>query len=594
MVPTAMTQVTRKLIESKLLRPILEQRTLTDFHPFVGHVVPSQIKNGKVRCLRDLEILLLLYARHGLRRLEFTEEVLERSLIVENYSRFSLFAITRIEDASLVIEKADLLRADDIRPYSQGYFVDLMDQVRQHARAVVNARHSGVSIPRYVAIAPRSQRPVTDLSNSEETLRIEGGLALTGAPIRLLSHFTRPLISDEQHDANQEHNGEEWSGDEDSAVRSMARRPKADADRPAPLILCKECNHKERRQCDMNKHMKQHSRPFKCPDEACKFHQRGFMGEKERDRHIDEQHNQNPNMFWCDYENCEYYSKRESNLKQHKENKHGWTYHRTRIVTTKANSAIRRQTTQSAKHGGSQIQDSKIILPLTDSDSGSPMEISQSSFSEHEGAHAWPTPEAEMRSLSSGSYRGTPPEVDNDTFLPAFNFGAPIGSVPQDVLADIPPMQSAMPPWQFPTPESGTNDQFSPRTNPVPSPSNSSPHLANRVPFSYGALQNVEGISPASLIYDQQVMHPSFSPTARPGAGDLTFTRTLADEGFGGLSATDDDFWGLDRETSWDRPLFEPAHGQMVASFNVDEELNFDLGGSQPNADVRTDTQYRY
>ena len=78
------------------------------------------------------------------------------------------------------------------------------------------------------------------------------------------------------------------------------------------------------------KHEKTHSRPWKCEEPTCKYHQDGWPTEKERDRHMNDKHSSAPSMFKCQYHPCPYESKRESNCKQHMEKAHGWAYVRSK------------------------------------------------------------------------------------------------------------------------------------------------------------------------------------------------------------------------------------------------------------------------
>ena len=78
------------------------------------------------------------------------------------------------------------------------------------------------------------------------------------------------------------------------------------------------------------KHEKTHSRPWKCNDATCKYHEYGWPTEKERDRHVNDKHSATPSMYRCQYPPCPYESKRESNCKQHMEKAHGWAYVRSK------------------------------------------------------------------------------------------------------------------------------------------------------------------------------------------------------------------------------------------------------------------------
>lgn len=93
---------------------------------------------------------------------------------------------------------------------------------------------------------------------------------------------------------------------------------------------CDVCHKRYARQCDLNKHYKTHSRPFKCPVPGCKFQERGWPTEKELLRHQNDKHSASPQVFRCAFQPCDYTSKRESNCKQHMEKNHGWQYVRSR------------------------------------------------------------------------------------------------------------------------------------------------------------------------------------------------------------------------------------------------------------------------
>ncbi|KAL8340300.1 hypothetical protein RB601_006407 [Gaeumannomyces tritici] len=95
-------------------------------------------------------------------------------------------------------------------------------------------------------------------------------------------------------------------------------------------LSCDVCHKRYIRQCDLNKHYKTHSRPFKCPILGCKFQERGWPTEKELIRHQNDKHSASPQVFRCTFQPCDYTSKRESNCKQHMEKNHGWQYVRSR------------------------------------------------------------------------------------------------------------------------------------------------------------------------------------------------------------------------------------------------------------------------
>ncbi|KAK3937240.1 hypothetical protein QBC46DRAFT_344772 [Diplogelasinospora grovesii] len=98
----------------------------------------------------------------------------------------------------------------------------------------------------------------------------------------------------------------------------------------APRHACDQCPRLFHRLCDLNKHRKVHDRPFKCSVPGCKYAKQGWPTAKELDRHVNDKHSANPRTFACLFPPCSYRSKRESNCKQHMENLHQWTYHRSK------------------------------------------------------------------------------------------------------------------------------------------------------------------------------------------------------------------------------------------------------------------------
>jgi uncharacterized C2H2 Zn-finger protein len=94
--------------------------------------------------------------------------------------------------------------------------------------------------------------------------------------------------------------------------------------------ICPQCSKSFVRLCDLNKHSKSHTRPYKCKDPTCKYHTFGWPTAKELERHYNDKHSENPRTFACAFEGCTYWSKRESNCKQHMEKAHNWTYVRSK------------------------------------------------------------------------------------------------------------------------------------------------------------------------------------------------------------------------------------------------------------------------
>lgn len=89
------------------------------------------------------------------------------------------------------------------------------------------------------------------------------------------------------------------------------------------VFRCQSCGKEFGRLFDLNKHVKTHGRPFKCPVEGCPHRASGWPTEKELDRHFNDRHSIEPATFFCLWRGCNYRSKRDSNCKLHMERVHG-------------------------------------------------------------------------------------------------------------------------------------------------------------------------------------------------------------------------------------------------------------------------------
>jgi hypothetical protein len=304
-----------KQIERFILLPILREKQLKPFHPLVLGI-PQQIKKKEITCLRDLEkTFLFLAPRYSCSKI--------------SYVSFCEFSIQCIHTAVGFLNERDQRRPAD-RPYTNGYFLDLVEQIRQYAAMMGASRESQ-------GTRSRSSGAENNLAySSDEELTIEGGLH-TGRPVELVRKKKGQTISlttgkpYEEKPSNMPAMKRSLSMDscDDSVIRSMARRKK----NAPPLDIskkCKDCDKVFKRPCDLTKHEKTHSRPWKCSESACKYFELGWPTEKERDRHVNDKHSKSPPLFKCRYTPCTYQSKRESNCKQHMEKAHGWLYIRSK------------------------------------------------------------------------------------------------------------------------------------------------------------------------------------------------------------------------------------------------------------------------
>jgi hypothetical protein len=160
--------------------------------------------------------------------------------------------------------------------------------------------------------------------------------------------------------------------DEESIMRSMARR-KRSATAEIQAKKCSEpgCTKEFKRSCDLTKHEKTHSRPWKCQEPLCKYHEYGWPTEKELDRHVNDKHSASPRLFKCQFPPCPYQSKRESNCKQHMEKSHNWVY-----VRSKNNGKNRDQATPAQQQNALPTpQTTTIRTPDSEAQLSSPDEM---------------------------------------------------------------------------------------------------------------------------------------------------------------------------------------------------------------------------
>lgn len=203
--------------------------------------------------------------------------------------------------------------------------------------------------------------------------------------------------------------------DEEEIMRSMARRKKNATPEELAPKKCREpgCNKEFKRPCDLTKHEKTHSRPWKCPVPTCKYHEYGWPTEKEMDRHHNDKHSSSPPMYECYYKPCPYKSKRESNCKQHMEKAHGWTYVRTK--------------TNGKKSGSSIAGNSTHPTPLLEQNIPTPS-------SEHSMGIA--TPPSDWSTIYGGGH-----SLDFPTYLPDSDFNM----IPQELTLDYSPIDNPTP-----------------------------------------------------------------------------------------------------------------------------------------------------
>ncbi|KAL8809356.1 MAG: hypothetical protein Q9200_003477 [Gallowayella weberi] len=329
----ALSEYACRHIQKHIISPIVAEPSLKNFHPLVKGI-PYRVARKEITCLRDLEKVLLWLApvsesctvRQWSLAHSWFSGVQKWSVSKRLFLQFCETTIQCLHTTVEHLNEPDQRRPTD-RPYTNGYFLDLTEQVRQYAAMITASRARMVG-----------GRNTTEDDNvtSDEKLVLHGGLSQTGRPAELVrikggQHFslqTGAVMASSSSSANAKKSGEEDY--DDDPLRSMARRRKSAQATVKEVQQCRDCDKIFKRPCDLTKHEKTHSRPWKCSEKSCKYHSYGWPTEKERDRHVNDKHSSSPSMYKCQFRPCPYESKRESNCKQHMEKAHGWAYVRSK------------------------------------------------------------------------------------------------------------------------------------------------------------------------------------------------------------------------------------------------------------------------
>lgn len=383
-------------IQKNIVQPILEIDTLKEFHPLIEDI-PRRIGAKYISNLRDLEKTLFFLAPVSTGVLVLFACTVAYCLrhakdFTSDHKSFLKFCETSIHCLQTTVDL--LSERDQRRPtdpaYTNGYFCDLVEQIRRYAEIMARTREkeaAGQELDEmdYTPYVPLSYCAASGLWSSyciclllivclthtitlshgtlsrlhllfhaccilsgldmypnihlrDEEISLEGGLSKNGKPAELVRKKNGKLISLSDQSALDDDDAAAAmtlkrpltdDENEDEVYRSMARRRKSD--RPGDIMYpCRVCDKEFKRPCDLTKHEKTHSRPWKCPEPKCRYHDMGWPTEKERDRHVNDKHSTAPTMYKCKFPPCTYASKRESNCKQHMEKAHGWEYVRSK------------------------------------------------------------------------------------------------------------------------------------------------------------------------------------------------------------------------------------------------------------------------
>ena len=142
----ALSEYACRQIQKHIILPIVSERSLKDFHPLVTGI-PYRVGRKEITCLRDLEKVLLWLApvsdsrKFWERRLahDFCSGVQKWSISRASFIKFCETSIQCIHTTVEYLNEPDQRRPTD-RPYTNGYFLDLTEQVRQYAAMITASR----------------------------------------------------------------------------------------------------------------------------------------------------------------------------------------------------------------------------------------------------------------------------------------------------------------------------------------------------------------------------------------------------------------------------------------------------------------------
>lgn len=268
------------------------------------------------------------------------------------YLDFCLTTIRCVQTTVDYLSDGEKTRHGDL-PYTNGYFIDFVDQVKHYASHLAIANESGADeaggeLDLGLYVFARSPLPlVPNILGSADEVKLNGGLAENGQPAELVrvkkDDTTMSMATGEpvglDGDVNKnpierkQSMTQDWEVEDEMQIVMARRKNNARPGEYAPH-KCREpgCDRGFRRPVDLTKHEKTHSRPWKCPVSTCKYSEYGWPTEGELDRHVDSRHLAAPPLYECLYKPCPYKSKRDSNRKRHMEKVHGWTYVRTQAT----------------------------------------------------------------------------------------------------------------------------------------------------------------------------------------------------------------------------------------------------------------------
>ena len=256
-------------IQKHIILPIVREDSLKSFHSLVKGI-PQRVGRKEITCLRDLEKVLLLlapvsasyhvWARSSAHRLVFGAKKWSESKA--SFLNFCYTSIQCIHTTVDYLSDREQRRPTD-RPYTNGYFLDLREQIRQYAAELSAARERRVAgieaeedgFNMYVNTGAFSVHGADNFR--DDTVRLEGGLSRNGRPAELVrirnghlvSLRTGNVIEPEEGSFAYGHKRSSSEDSDDDIMRSMARRRKNAQAKALPR--CPDCEKEFKRPCDL-------------------------------------------------------------------------------------------------------------------------------------------------------------------------------------------------------------------------------------------------------------------------------------------------------------------------------------------------------
>lgn len=146
----SLSDIAIKHIRKRIVKPILQEPALKEFHPLIEDV-PRRIGAKEITNLRDLEKTLIFLAPVSSAKYNFCSafthvlcRLKEYAASPAKYLRFCETSVTFIATTVDYLCEADQRLPTD-RPYTNNYFLDLVEQIRRYAAIMAATREKEAS-----------------------------------------------------------------------------------------------------------------------------------------------------------------------------------------------------------------------------------------------------------------------------------------------------------------------------------------------------------------------------------------------------------------------------------------------------------------